>query len=196
MEKLVKLISKCIPVRQKNVDTDQIMPARFLISVSKTGYGENLFRDWRYDESGNENPDSLFNKEEYKNREIIVAGDNFGCGSSREHAVWGLVQYGIRVVISSMFADIFKKNSLKNGLLLVQVTPDELQRIFSIIEADPDAEITVDLANQNVVMPDGSEIEFEIDPFRKQTIMEGQDDTAFIMANEDKIVEYESRFNK
>src|SRR5512140_1539243 len=146
-EKLNKLESTCVPLPFENVDTDQIIPARFLSATTKEGFGKNLFRDWRYDKSGNINPDFNLNNPKYSGK-ILVAGKNFGCGSSREHAVWAITDYGFRVVVSSFFADIFKNNALNNGILPVQVTEEFLRKIFAAIEKDSKTKFKVDLENQ------------------------------------------------
>jgi 3-isopropylmalate/(R)-2-methylmalate dehydratase small subunit len=202
MKKLKKITSACVPIPEENVDTDQIMPARFLVSVTKTGYGEKCFYDWRYNEDHTLDEDCILNDEKYQKRDILVAGHNFGCGSSREHAVWGLVQYGFRVVISSKFADIFRNNSLKNGLLLITISPDDLQNIFERIEEDDDFELTVDLESQVVkyaqssLENDGKKIEFDIEPFWKECIMQGMDDTAYILSHKEEIEKYEKQHEK
>lgn len=196
MDKFKTLTSACIPVRDENVDTDQIMPGRFLISVTKTGYGDKCFYDWRFNEDGSEKKDSILNDPKYKGHKILVAGHNFGCGSSREHAVWGLVQYGFKVVISSKFADIFRNNALKNGLLVITVSPDDLSKVFEATEADPEFQLTVDLENQQIQFPDGYTINFDIEPFWRECIMKGMDDTAYILSLEDKIKQFEKDNNK
>jgi 3-isopropylmalate/(R)-2-methylmalate dehydratase small subunit len=178
------------PLPMNNIDTDQIIPARFLKTTSKEGLDKNLFCDWRYDANGNEKPDFLLNTPRGKNAKILLAGDNFGCGSSREHAPWALTQFGFRAVISTSFADIFRQNALKNSLLPIIVPPDVHSRLFSLPE---DAEIAVDLASQSIRLPDGQRVEFPIDGFSKTCLLEGIDELGWIMKQEPAIAAYESR---
>src|SRR5271165_4122000 len=172
MEKLVTFTSRLAPLGIDNIDTDQIIPARFLKTTSKLGLGDQLFCDWRYDANGNPNPEFLLNKSEGKAAQVLLAGDNFGCGSSREHAPWALTQYGFRAVISTSFADIFKQNSLKNSLLPIVVPRD----VHAELLKDPAIVVKVDLASQKLLLPDGRAIEFPIDPFAKHCLLEGIDE--------------------
>ena len=182
--------STLAPLPINNVDTDQIIPARFLKTTSKEGLDKNLFCDWRYDAKGNEKPDFLLNTPRGKKAKILLAGDNFGCGSSREHAPWALTQFGFRAVISTSFADIFRGNSLKNSLLPIIVPPDVHSRLFALPE---DAEIAVDLASQTIQLPDGERVEFPIDSFSKTCLLDGVDELGWILKQEPDIATYESR---
>lgn len=173
-----------------NIDTDQIIPARFLKTISKDGLGDQLFYDWRYDASGAPKPDFVLNTAAAKASQILLAGDNFGCGSSREHAPWALTQYGFRAVISTSFADIFKSNSLKNGLLPIVVAKDVHAKLFAL---PADARVSVDLASQSITLPDGSKAEFAVDPFSKTCLLEGVDEMGYLLAQEAAIAAFESR---
>jgi len=191
MEKFITLESKAIPLPIENIDTDQIIPARFLKATNKIGFGANLFRDWRFDE--NNNPISTFslNNPIYSGS-ILVAGDNFGCGSSREHAAWALADYGFKVVVSSYFADIFKGNALNNGILPIQVSPNFLKTLLNAIELNPDTVILIDLENQNIELLATNEKEsFEIDAYKKICLLNGYDDIDFLISNKDKIEKFE-----
>lgn len=189
MDRFVTLLSKAVPLPIQNVDTDQIIPARFLKATDRLGFGENLFRDWRYKPNGEPNKDFVLNKPEYSGK-ILVAGENFGCGSSREHAAWALYDYGFRVVVSSFFADIFKGNALNNGLLPVQVTEDFLQPLLQKIKAYPDTLVTVDLENQFIAY--GQEkAGFQIDAFKKECLIKGYDDIDYLVNLKDKITAFE-----
>lgn len=191
MDKFIKLTSTAIPLPIENVDTDQIIPARFLKATSREGFGENLFRDWRYHKDGSMNDDFALNDTKYSGS-ILVAGTNFGCGSSREHAAWAIHDYGIKVVVSSFFADIFKGNSLNNGLLPIQVTPEYLQELFSAIEKDPTTEIEVDLEAQTItIVPSKSKADFEINSYKKMCLLNGYDDIDFLMSNKSEIEAFE-----
>jgi 3-isopropylmalate/(R)-2-methylmalate dehydratase small subunit len=196
MEKFITLTNTAVPLEIENVDTDQIIPARFLKATDKAGFGENLFRDWRFDKNDEPNPEFALNKSEYKGS-ILVAGDNFGCGSSREHAAWAIKAYGFTVVVSSYFADIFKGNALNNGLLPVQVSPEFLEQLFVEITKDPSVEIKVDLKAQKIGIPkkDISE-SFEIDPYKKTCMINGFDDIDFLVSKLDAIKEFEKKKNK
>jgi 3-isopropylmalate/(R)-2-methylmalate dehydratase small subunit len=178
------------PLPMNNIDTDQIIPARFLKTTSKEGLDKNLFCDWRYDANGNEKPDFLLNTPRGKKAKILLAGDNFGCGSSREHAPWALTQFGFRAVISTSFADIFRQNSLKNSLLPIIVPPDVHSLLFSLPE---NAEIAVDLASQSIQLPDEQRVEFPIDTFSKTCLLEGIDELGWILKQEPDIAACESR---
>ena len=186
MEKFTKIISPVVPLPLENVDTDQIIPARFLKSTSRDGFGENLFRDWRYNKDGSENADFVLNN--VKEGEVLVAGKNFGCGSSREHAAWAITDYGFKVVVSSFFADIFKGNALNNGLLPVQVSEDFLQSIL----AQTKAHVAVDLEAQTITLQETGEQEsFEISAYKKHCLLNGLDDIDFLLSNKEAIKEFE-----
>lgn len=193
MDKFKTLTDTTVPLEIENIDTDQIIPARFLKATDRAGFGENLFRDWRFDNQGNINRDFSLNNERYKGS-ILVAGDNFGCGSSREHAAWALKAYGFKVVISSYFADIFKGNALNNGLLPVQVAPDFLRELFAAIDKDPSQKITVDLEQQKVGFPGtGSSTGFDIDPYKKTCLINGFDDIEFLVSKLESIKKFEEK---
>ncbi|MDQ3690963.1 MAG: 3-isopropylmalate dehydratase small subunit [Chloroflexota bacterium] len=177
---------------RNDIDTDQVIPARFLKTVNRAGLGDQLFFDWRYLPDGSPNPEFVLNRAEMAGRRILVAGDNFGCGSSREHAPWALTAWGIRAVISSSFADIFTSNALKNGLLPVAVPPEELGRIGAILETAPEAELTVDLEASELRLPDGSAIPFTIDPFARRMILDGTDELGYLLAHEPQLQAYEA----
>ncbi len=185
--------SRLVPLPHNNVDTDQIIPARFLKTISKQGLDKQLFYDWRYDAQGSPKPDFILNQPRAEGAHILLAGDNFGCGSSREHAPWALTQFGFRAVISTSFADIFKQNSLKNALLPIVVPPDVHATLFALLAQDPDIEVTIDLASQTVTLPDGHAVEFPVDPFSKHCLLEGVDELGYILKNEPAIAAYESR---
>jgi len=184
--------SAAVPMPRNDVDTDQIIPARFLKTTNRDGLGDQLFYDWRYRADGSPNPEFVLNRPEMAGRRILVAGDNFGCGSSREHAPWALTAWGIRAVISSSFADIFRSNALKNGLLPVAVPPQELERIGSILEAAPSAELTVDLEASEVRLADGSVIPFDVDAFARRMILEGTDELGYLLSLEPQLDAYEA----
>lgn len=192
MDPIQKLNATAVPLRAENVDTDQIIPARFLTAVTKAGMGDGLFSSWRYNPDGSPKPDFPLNKPEYQNGKILIAGRNFGSGSSREHAVWALTEYGFRAVITPGFADIFYNNSLKNGLLLVALPEETVNMLLDLVEEDPETQITVDLASQTVTLPDGQQLGFPIDPFRKICLLEGVDDLGYIMKQADAIAAYEA----
>jgi 3-isopropylmalate/(R)-2-methylmalate dehydratase small subunit len=187
--KFEKFQSKTVVLPMDNIDTDQIIPARFLKTISKVGLGDQLFCDWRYDESGTPKPEFVLNRPEAKGAQILVAGDNFGCGSSREHAPWALTQYGFRGVVSTSFADIFKQNSLKNGLLPIVVPAD----VHTELLASPGAVLTVDLASQTVSLPSGRAVTFPIDEFSKHCLLEGVDELGYILQQEAAIAAFESK---
>jgi 3-isopropylmalate/(R)-2-methylmalate dehydratase small subunit len=191
MARFATLTSRVIPLLVDNIDTDQIIPARFLKVTDKLGLGDNLFADWRYDESGTPKPDFPLNKEEHREAAILLAGDNFGCGSSREHAPWALTGFGIRVVISTSFADIFCNNALKNGLLPVQVDKETHQGLTETLRANPDIELCVDLVSQTVSLPGGRQVSFPIDSFSKTCLVEGVDELGYLMRFNDNIIAYE-----
>ncbi len=192
-EKFQKVHSSAVPVHIENVDTDQIIPARFLKATTRDGFGENLFRDWRYD--GNNQPitDFALNNPLYSG-DILVSGKNFGCGSSREHAAWAITDYGFKVVVSSFFADIFKNNALNNGLLPVQVSDAFLAQIFEAIEADSKATFTVDLDAQTFTIDaTGASASFEINTYKKECMLNGYDDIDYLLSLKDKIEEFEKK---
>jgi 3-isopropylmalate/(R)-2-methylmalate dehydratase small subunit len=184
--------SAVVPLSRADVDTDQIIPARFLKTVNRAGLGDQLFFDWRYLPDGSPNPDFVINRPEMAGRNVLLAGDNFGCGSSREHAPWALMAWGIRAVVSSSFADIFRSNALKNGLLPIAVAPEVLQRLFALVETDPATSITVDLEAQELRLPDGEGIGFEVDSFARRMILEGTDELGYLLNLEPQIAAYEA----
>jgi 3-isopropylmalate/(R)-2-methylmalate dehydratase small subunit len=184
--------SAVVPFPRNDIDTDQIIPARFLKTVNRAGLGDQLFHDWRYLPDGSPNPEFVLNRPEMAGRNLLLAGDNFGCGSSREHAPWALTAWGIRAVISSRFADIFRNNALKNGLLPITVAPEVLERLFALVEADPAARFTVDLEAQELRLPDGSAIAFEVDSFARRMILDGTDELGYLLNLEQQIAAYET----
>jgi 3-isopropylmalate/(R)-2-methylmalate dehydratase small subunit len=185
----MKFESRTVVFPVDNIDTDQIIPARFLKTISKEGLGDQLFYDWRYDASGQPKPDFVLNRPEAKGAQVLVAGDNFGCGSSREHAPWALMQFGFRAVASTSFADIFKQNSLKNGFLPIVVPADAHAALLK----SPGAVVTIDLAAQTLRLWDGRVVEFPIDPFSKHCLLEGVDELGYILQQEPAIAAYEAR---
>ena len=188
-----KLISTCIPLPIDNIDTDQIIPARFLKATSREGFGDNLFRDWRYLPGDVPNPDFVLNQDRYSGQ-VLVAGKNFGCGSSREHAAWALVDYGFKVVVSSEFADIFYNNALNNGLLPVVVEAGVLERLFEQIEKEPGTQVTVDLPNQTLDVPSmGLSVRFEINPYKKDCLINGLDALDYIRSRSEAVSAYEAQ---
>jgi len=190
-EKFTLLDSTCVPLPFENIDTDQIIPARFLSATTREGFGENLFRDWRYDKSGQKNKDFILNNDRYGGK-ILVAGKNFGSGSSREHAVWAIYDYGFRAVVSSFFADIFRNNSLNNGLLPVIVPEKFLDNLMDLVRDDPDQKVRIDLDNQVIsIVPDGSSIQFEINPHKKECLLKGLDDIDYLLSKKDLITAFE-----
>jgi 3-isopropylmalate/(R)-2-methylmalate dehydratase small subunit len=195
MEKFTRLQQTAIPLDIENVDTDQIIPARFLKATDRKGFGENLFRDWRY--NGDQNPiDSFILNNKNYSGPILVAGNNFGCGSSREHAAWALTDFGFKVVISSFFADIFKGNALNNGLLPIQVNPEQLTLIFKAIESDSKCEFIVDLEKQTLQIASiDLIIDFEINGYKKICLINGYDDIDYLINNKQKIIEFENKRN-
>ena len=186
--------SKVVPLPAENVDTDQIVPARYLKVTDKNGLAEALFRDWRFNEDGSlREPRFVLDRPEMAGRQILLVGDNFGAGSSREHAPWALTAWGIRAILSTSFADIFRSNSLKNGVLPIVIDPATHGRLFEILAADPDAQLTVDLAEQGILLPDGSTLDFDIDPFAKRMILAGTDELGYLLAKEPEISDWEAR---
>ncbi|RNL82147.1 3-isopropylmalate dehydratase small subunit [Sinomicrobium pectinilyticum] len=193
MEKFITHTSRAIPLPIENIDTDQIIPARFLKATNKAGFGENLFRDWRYNKDGSENESFPLNDTGYSGT-ILIAGDNFGCGSSREHAAWALADYGLKVIVSSYFADIFKGNALNNGLLPVQVSPGYLKELLAAVQNDPATEILVNLEEQYIAIKGSDKKEpFEIDAYKKLCLLNGYDDIDFLISKKGKIEEFELR---
>jgi 3-isopropylmalate/(R)-2-methylmalate dehydratase small subunit len=189
MKPFLPFESRLVPMPNNNIDTDQIIPARFLKTTSKEGLDQQLFCDWRYDAQGNPKPDFILNTSRGKNAEILLAGDNFGCGSSREHAPWALTQFGFRAVISTSFADIFKGNALKNSLLPIVLPQKTHDKLFTLRE---DAKIKVDLASQTITLPDGERVEFPVDPFSKTCLLEGIDELGWILKQQNAIESFES----
>ena len=192
MEAFTKLTSTVVAMPTTDVDADQIIPARFLKTISKVGLGKNLFADWRYNEDGSPKEDFLLNQPEAQGVQILLAGDNFGCGSSREHAPWALMDYGFKAIISTSFADIFRNNSLKNGLLPIEIDEDTHQQLMSLVAEDPNLKLTVDLENQQVLLPDGRAAGFPIDGFSKTCLLEGLDQLGYLQKKLDVTREYEA----
>ncbi len=191
MNRFRSCTSVVVPLPVNNIDTDQIIPARFLKATTKAGLGQHLFADWRYDDNGNADPGFVLNSPRYAGAAILLAGDNFGCGSSREHAPWALADFGFRVVISTSFADIFGGNALKNGLLPVPVSAEGHGAIRALIESDPGAEITVDLERQDVRLPDGKTLAFHIDSFARTCLLNGVDELGYLQSFEKEIAAFE-----
>jgi len=192
MQKLVRIESGCVPVNISNIDTDQIIPARFLKATSKAGFGNNLFRDWRYNSDDSPKASFPLNNNKYEGL-ILVAGKNFGCGSSREHAAWAIADYGFRVVVSSFFADIFKNNALNNGILPVQVSDEFLEKLFKKIDADPKTVVVANLENQVIKTADGKLSEsFDINSYKKTCLMNGYDDIDYLLSSKPEIEKYET----
>ena len=190
--KFVTFTSGAVPVEVENIDTDQIIPARFLKATERKGFGDNLFRDWRYDAAGQRIASFPLNDPRYEGR-ILVAGRNFGCGSSREHAAWAIADYGFRVVVSSFFADIFRNNALNNGLLPIRVSEEFLKAVFGEIRRDPKAQFTVDLGNQTLTaLSDGRSERFEIDAYKKKCLLNGYDDVDYLRSIADRIEAFEA----
>ncbi|MBE9519389.1 MAG: 3-isopropylmalate dehydratase small subunit [Bacteroidetes bacterium] len=191
-EKFQTIESLAVPLPIENVDTDQIIPARFLKATTREGFGENLFRDWRFDKSGAPKEDFVLNNNTYTGN-ILVAGKNFGSGSSREHAAWAIHDYGFKVVVSSFFADIFKNNALNNGLLPVQVSESFLLTLFKAIESNPATQINVDLEAQRIsIVASGASESFEINPYKKECLLNGYDDIDYLLSIKEKIVQFEN----
>lgn len=192
-EKFDILETTCVPLPLENVDTDQIIPARFLSATSREGFGDNLFRDWRFDKSGNKIDAFVLNNPVYSGS-ILVAGKNFGSGSSREHAVWALTGYGFRAVVSSFFADIFRNNSLNNGFLPVVVPEDFLKDLLELIQREPGTKVRIDLQKQLLSVPStGASVNFEINPYKKECLLKGLDDIDYLLSIREKITAYELR---
>ena len=192
MDKFTTLQGIAAPFPMVNVDTDRIIPARFLKTIKKTGLGKNLFNELRYGEDGSEKPDFILNKPAYRESRILVAGDNFGCGSSREHAPWALIDFGIRCVIAPSFADIFNNNASKNGMLLIALPQETVDKLMEDAEKGGNARLSVDLEKQQIVRPDGETIDFDIDPFKKHCLLNGLDDIALTLQKDEKIGGFEN----
>ena len=187
------LTSRVIPFPQENVDTDQIVPARYLKVTDKEGLADALFRDHRFEEDGSlKDPPFILDRPESQGRQILLVGDNFGTGSSREHAPWALRAWGVRAILSTTFADIFRSNALKNGVLPIVVDPATHRRLFELVDRDPDAELRVDLAEQGVLLPDGTTIDFDVDPFSKLMLMAGTDEIGYVLAKDAEIAAWEA----
>jgi len=193
MEKFTTLTGVAAPLKLINVDTDMIIPKQYLKTIKRTGLGTGLFSEMRYKDDGSENPDFVLNKPAYRQAKILVAGDNFGCGSSREHAPWALIDFGISCVISTSFADIFYNNCFKNGILPIKVSPEDLEKLFDDAERGANATLTIDLAAQEIRGPDGGTITFDIDPHRKHCLLNGLDDIGLTKEKDDKIVAFEKK---
>lgn len=196
MEPIRKFTSRLVPLPNENVDTDQITPARFLKVTAKTGLGKFLFYDWRFDAAGNPIPGFVLNKPEIAGAQVLLAGNNFGCGSSREHAPWALADFGFRAIISTSFADIFRNNCLKNGLLPIVVEVPIHQELFKLVGQDPSIEITVDLASQLLTLPNGKQPSFPVDPFSKKCLLDGVDELGYLLALSDTISRFEATHPK
>ena len=192
MEPIRKFASRLVPLPIENVDTDQIIPARFLKTTGKAGLGKVLFYDWRYDSAGNPRPDFVLNDAKWAGAQVMLAGHNFGCGSSREHAPWALADYGFKALISTAFADIFNNNCLKNGLLPILVDKQNHQKLIALLNEQPDSVITVDLKEQALILPSGVSISFPIDPFSKKCLLEGIDELGYLLQMSSAIETFET----
>ena len=193
MDKFEKLTSVAAPLPLINVDTDMIIPARFLKTIKRTGLGADLFSTLRFNEDGSDREDFVLNQPAYKNAEILVTGENFGCGSSREHAPWALMDFGVKCVIAPSFADIFYNNSFKNGMLLIKLPPEDMTKLMDDAERGANATVTVDLEAQEITGPDGGVIKFEINAFKKHCLLNGLDDIGLTLQKDDKIDDFEAR---
>ncbi|GAB4233439.1 MAG: 3-isopropylmalate dehydratase small subunit [Methyloligellaceae bacterium] len=193
MEKFTQLTGIAAPLNIINIDTDAIIPKQYLKTISRTGLGKALFSEMRYLEDGSENPDFVLNKPAYRNAQILIAGENFGCGSSREHAPWALLDFGIRCIIAPSFADIFYNNCFKNGILPIVLPQEDVDKLLDDAERGANARLTIDLEKQEITGPDGGVIKFDIDPFRKHCLLNGLDDIGLTMAKADKIRSYEEK---
>jgi 3-isopropylmalate/(R)-2-methylmalate dehydratase small subunit len=193
MDKFTVLEGVAAPLKVINVDTDMIIPKQYLKTIKRTGLGKGLFSEQRYKDDGSENPDFVLNKPAYRNAKILVAADNFGCGSSREHAPWALLDFGIRCIISTSFGDIFYNNCFKNGVLPIKVSPEDLDKLFDDAERGANARLTIDLAAQEIRGPDGGCVKFDVDPHRKRCMLEGLDDIGLTLEKKSRIDSYESR---
>ena len=193
MTQFTTLSSQVVSLPINDVDTDQIIPARFLKATDKSGMGDHLFADWRYTSDGSPEPDFILNKPEARGAQILLAGNNFGCGSSREHAIWALAGFGFRAVISTSFADIFRNNALKNGLIPITVDAETHRELFDLFAEVPETELTIDLPTQTVHLPDGRRVPFPIDSFSKDCLLRGVDELGYLLSFEKQIAEYEAR---
>ena len=193
MDKFTKLTGVAAPLPMINVDTDMIIPKQFLKTIKRSGLGKNLFDEMRYDDNGNEIPDFVLNKPAYRNAQILVSGDNFGCGSSREHAPWSLLDFGIRCVIAPSFADIFYNNCFKNGILPIRLPQEDVDKLMSDAERGSNATVTIDLEKQEITGPDGGCIKFEVEEFRKHCLLNGLDDIGLTLQKGDAINEFEAK---
>lgn len=191
MNPLKALTARVVAMPNENIDTDQIIPARFLKAIDKEGMGKNLFSDWRYDAAGNPKLDFVLNQPSAQGAQILLAGDNFACGSSREHAVWALTAFGFRAVISTSFADIFRSNALKNGLVPIVVDKETHRDLFDLVEEIPNVELKIDMATQTIFLPNGRTAQFPIDPFAKTCLLEGVDELGYLLARNDAITQFE-----
>jgi 3-isopropylmalate/(R)-2-methylmalate dehydratase small subunit len=191
MDKFDTMTSVAAPMNMINVDTDMVIPKQYLKTIARTGLGKHLFAEMRYDDQGNENPDFVLNQPAYRNAEILVADENFGCGSSREHAPWALLDFGIKCVIAPSFADIFYNNCFKNGILPIALPKEDWEKVMDDAERGANAKLTIDLEAQTITGPDGGTVSFEIDPFKKKCLLEGLDDVGLTMLNDDKIGDFE-----
>ena len=191
MQSLKTLTSRVVAFPNENIDTDQIIPARYLKAIDKAGMGDHLFADWRYDAAGNPKPDFALNQPRARGAQILLAGDNFACGSSREHAVWALTGFGFRAVISTSIADIFRNNALKNGLLPIVVDKATHRDLFDLIAEIPEVELKIDIAAQTLTLPDGRAVAFTLDAFSKTCLLEGVDELGYLLARQDAITQYE-----
>jgi len=196
MDKFTTLTGVAAPLRIVNVDTDMIIPKQYLKTIKRTGLGAGLFSEMRFKEDGSENPDFVLNKPAYRNAKILVADDNFGCGSSREHAPWALLDFGIRCVISTSFADIFYNNCFKNGILPIKVSPEDLEKLFDDADRGANATLTIDLESQEIRGPDGGTIRFDVDPHRKHCLLNGLDDIGLTMEKAPAIDAYEQKLGE
>jgi len=195
MQKFTKLSGIAAPMPLVNIDTDMIIPKQYLKTIKRTGLGKNLFAEMRFNEDGSEKPDFVLNKAAYRNAQILVADDNFGCGSSREHAPWALLDFGIRCVISTSFADIFYNNCFKNGILPITVSKEDLDKLMDDAERGSNATLSIDLENQTINGPDGGEVTFELDEFKKECLLNGLDDVGLTLLKKDTIDGYEEKLN-
>jgi 3-isopropylmalate/(R)-2-methylmalate dehydratase small subunit len=190
-EKLNILVSTCVPLPLENIDTDQVIPARFLSATSREGFGENLFRDWRYKKTGEPDRDFILNDKRFSGK-VLVAGKNFGCGSSREHAVWAVYDYGFRVVVSSFFADIFRSNALNNGLLPVVIPEEKVQELLSLVFREPGTKISINLSERVMKIDStGETFAFEINPYKQECLINGLDDIDYLISMKDRIIQFE-----
>ena len=193
MAQFTTLSSQVVSLPIDDIDTDQIIPARYLKATDKSGMGDHLFADWRYTSDGSPKPDFVLNKPEARGAQILLSGNNFGCGSSREHAIWALAGFGFRAVISTSFADIFRNNALKNGLIPIAVDAETHRELFDLFAEVPEAELTIDLATQTIRLPDSRRVSFPVDSFSKYCLLRGVDELGYLLSFERQIAEYEAR---